>query len=56
MKCLYFFFERRLIKYDPKTKECTVLADGIHFANGIQLSRNEDFLLMSETVRSRVMK
>jgi len=46
----------RLLKYDPKTKSSTVLMNGIHFANGVQLSRNEDFVLVSETVRSRILK
>lgn len=49
-------FDFRLIKYDPKTKKSTVLLNGIHFANGVQLSKSEDFILVSETVRSRVLK
>jgi len=46
----------RLIQYDPKTKTNTVLIDKLHFANGVQLSRNEDFVTIAETVRSRVWK
>ncbi|CAL4126171.1 unnamed protein product, partial [Meganyctiphanes norvegica] len=44
----------RLVKYDSQTKTNTVLMDKIHFANGVQLSPNQDFILLSETARSRV--
>ncbi|CAL4065313.1 unnamed protein product, partial [Meganyctiphanes norvegica] len=44
----------RLVKYNPQTKTNTVLMDKIHCANGIQLSPNHDFILLSETARSRV--
>uniref|UniRef100_A0A1B6I6F1 Strictosidine synthase conserved region domain-containing protein n=1 Tax=Homalodisca liturata TaxID=320908 RepID=A0A1B6I6F1_9HEMI len=46
----------RLIKYDPKTKINTVLIDKLHFANGVALSRDESFVLVSDLLRSRVMK
>jgi hypothetical protein len=46
----------RLIKFDPKTKENTVLIDGIHFANGVQLSKDEDFVLICETLRSKIFR
>lgn len=47
---------RRLIKYDAKTKTLEVLLSGLHFANGVQLSRDEDFVLVSESARARVMR
>jgi len=46
----------RLVKYNPQTKTNTVLMDKIHFANGVQLSPNQDFVLLSETARSRVQR
>ncbi|CAG7720120.1 unnamed protein product [Allacma fusca] len=46
----------RLIKFDPKTKQNIVLIDGIHFANGVQLSKDEDFVLICETIRSRIFR
>ncbi|CAL8111724.1 unnamed protein product [Orchesella dallaii] len=46
----------RLIRTDPKTKKSEVLLNGLHFANGVQLSKDEEFVVVSESVRSRVMK
>jgi len=46
----------RVIKFDPKTKKTEILMDGISFANGVQLSKKEDFLVVCETGRSRVLK
>ncbi|OXA61030.1 Adipocyte plasma membrane-associated protein [Folsomia candida] len=46
----------RLIKYDPKTKKNTVLISSMHFSNGVQLSENEDFVLVTETARARVLR
>jgi hypothetical protein len=48
---LYFF---RLLKYDTKTSRNEVLIDGLHFANGVVLSPKGDFVLVAETVRSRI--
>lgn len=46
----------RLIKYNPKTQTNQVLMSGIHFANGLELSQDESFIIMSETMRSRIHK
>lgn len=46
----------RLIKYDPKMKISTVLIDNLHFANGVQLSKDEDFVMVAELMRSRVWR
>ncbi|XP_050738951.1 adipocyte plasma membrane-associated protein Hemomucin-like isoform X2 [Eriocheir sinensis] len=46
----------RLIKYDPKTGTNTVLARNIHFANGVQLSPDHDFVLFSETFKFRILR
>ncbi|AIQ12221.1 SMP-30/gluconolactonase/LRE family protein [Paenibacillus durus] len=39
----------RLLKYDPITKQTTVLLEGLYFANGIALSSEEDFVLVAES-------
>jgi sugar lactone lactonase YvrE len=39
----------RLMRYDPATGKVTVLISGLHFANGVALSKNEDFVLVNET-------
>ena len=46
----------RLIKYDPKTKNNTVLISGLSMANGVQLSEKEDFVLVNETPRGRTVR
>ncbi|XP_059472527.1 adipocyte plasma membrane-associated protein Hemomucin-like isoform X2 [Neocloeon triangulifer] len=46
----------RLFKYDPVEKTNTVLMDKISFANGLALSPNEDFVIVSETVRCRILR
>lgn len=39
----------RLLKYVPDTKELTRVAEGFSFANGVALSGDESFLVVSET-------
>lgn len=46
----------RFMRYDPATKKVTVLLRGLCFANGVALSRNEDFVLINETFRYRVWR
>lgn len=46
----------RLFKYDRRTRKNTVLLDRIYFANGVALSPNEDFVLVSETMSSQVRR
>ncbi len=46
----------RFLKYDPRTKETTVLLKGLYFANGVALSKNEDFVLINETYRYRITR
>ena len=41
----------RLVRYDPATHDTTVLLPDMCFANGVALSKNEDFLLVNETYR-----
>jgi hypothetical protein len=47
-------FIYRLLRYNPKTKNNEVLIDGLHFANGVVLSPKEDFVLVAESIRSRI--
>lgn len=46
----------RLMVYDPVKKESTVLKENIHFANGIVLSADEDYLVFAECLRFRLHK
>jgi sugar lactone lactonase YvrE len=46
----------RLLRYDPRTKETRVLLRDIWFANGVALSYDEDFVLVCETYRYRVLR
>jgi sugar lactone lactonase YvrE len=46
----------RLFKYDIEKKTHTLLLDNIHFANGLALSKKEDFIIVSETVRGRLFR
>lgn len=46
----------RLIKYEPATGEATTLAEGLYFANGVALSKDESFVAVSETYRYRVSR
>ena len=46
----------RLVAYHPKTGDMEVLMEGLHFANGVQLSPEGDHVLVAETTMSRIMK
>lgn len=46
----------RLFKYDRSKNQSEVLIDEIYFANGIALSPNEDFIVVSETGANRLLK
>lgn len=46
----------RVFHYSRAKNETTVLLDKISFANGIILSPNEDFLVVAETGRGRLIK
>ena len=56
----YDYLEARgngaLMVYDPATGKSNVLLRGLHFANGVVLSEDESYLLVSETTVSRIMK
>lgn len=46
----------RLLEYDPRTGRTRSLMEGISFANGLALSAREDFLLINESGRYRVLR
>lgn len=46
----------RVLIYDPKSQEVTELINSMSFANGIQLTRSEEALLICETTRARLLK
>ena len=46
----------RLLRYNPKTGQTEVLLASLYFANGVALSKNEDFVLVNETYRYRITR
>ncbi|MDY0221161.1 MAG: SMP-30/gluconolactonase/LRE family protein [Desulfobacterium sp.] len=46
----------RFMGYDPVSGEVRVLLKGLYFANGVALSDKEDFVLINETYRYRVIR
>jgi sugar lactone lactonase YvrE len=42
--------------YDPQTKVTHTISNGNYFANGLELSEDESFLLLSETSKYRILK
>ncbi len=45
-----------LFVYDPKTKETTTLLNDLYFANGVAVSKDNSYVLVSETFRYRVRR
>ncbi|XXG55056.1 hypothetical protein AAC387_Pa03g2789 [Persea americana] len=46
----------RIMKYDPQSKQTTVLLDGLSFPNGVALSKDGSFLLIAETTSCRILR
>lgn len=46
----------RLLEFDTETKEAKVLLDQLRFPNGVQLSPEEDFVLVAETTMARIRR
>lgn len=46
----------RFMSYDPATGQINVLLKNLYFANGVALSQQEDFVLISETYRYRILR
>ena len=45
-----------LFQFNPKTKQVITLIDGTYFGNGVVLSKNEDFILMTETTKYQIVR
>ncbi|CAH1433354.1 unnamed protein product [Lactuca virosa] len=43
----------RLLSYDPSTKQTKVIARDLYFANGVELSPDQDFVIFCETFMRR---
>jgi len=43
----------RFVKYDPATKETTVLIDNLEFGNGVAISKDGTFVVVEETSSGR---
>lgn len=46
----------RLLAHDPRDGSTRLLMDGLYFANGVALSSDESFVLVSETYRYRIQR
>ncbi|GJW23573.1 zinc finger BED domain-containing protein RICESLEEPER 2-like protein [Tanacetum coccineum] len=46
----------QLLKYDPSTKETSLVLDGLYFANGVTISSDQEFLVVCETWKLRCLK
>jgi sugar lactone lactonase YvrE len=46
----------RLLAYEPATKKTRLVLDGLYFANGVALSPDQSFVLVSETGKYRVLR
>lgn len=44
------------MKYDKSTKQVTILLQGLSFANGVALSKDRTFVLVSETSACRITR
>lgn len=46
----------RLLRYDPATLSTEVIMQNLNFPNGVALSQDEDFLIVNETFRYRILR
>lgn len=46
----------RLLSYNPNTGQIKLLLKDLYFANGVALSQQEDFVLVNETYRYRIVR
>ncbi|KAF6176773.1 hypothetical protein GIB67_020495 [Kingdonia uniflora] len=46
----------RLLRYDPTTRETHIVLNDLAFPNGVQLSKDQSFLLFTETTNCRLMR
>ncbi len=46
----------RLLAFDPRTRQTRLVLDKIHFANGVAVSPDQSFVVISETGKYRVLR
>ena len=46
----------RLLRHDPASGTTSVVVDGLHFANGVALSSDEEFVAVAECYRYRILR
>ncbi|CAI9272238.1 unnamed protein product [Lactuca saligna] len=46
----------RFMSYDPSTKQTKVIARDLYYANGVEISPNQDFVIFCETPMMRCMR
>jgi sugar lactone lactonase YvrE len=46
----------RIFKYSPVTQELKLVMDGLFFANGLALGPNDEYLIVAETGKARLLK
>ncbi|KAK7281308.1 hypothetical protein RIF29_09167 [Crotalaria pallida] len=46
----------QLLKYNPSSNETTILLDNLYLANGVALSKDEDYLVICETFKYRCLR
>ncbi|PON65999.1 Strictosidine synthase [Parasponia andersonii] len=46
----------QLLKYDPSSRETSIILEDLAFANGVAVSKDEDYLVVCETWKYRCLK
>jgi sugar lactone lactonase YvrE len=46
----------RLLRYEPSTGRTRVVADGLYFANGVEVDPDETYVLVAESFRTRLTR
>ncbi|XP_010906109.3 protein STRICTOSIDINE SYNTHASE-LIKE 13 [Elaeis guineensis] len=46
----------KLLRYDPVSKTTHIVLRGLAFPNGVQISKDQEFLLFTETTNCRIMR
>ncbi|XP_004288991.1 PREDICTED: protein STRICTOSIDINE SYNTHASE-LIKE 4-like [Fragaria vesca subsp. vesca] len=46
----------QLLKYDPSSNETSILLEGLAFANGVAVSKDQDYLVVCETWKFRCLR
>jgi sugar lactone lactonase YvrE len=46
----------RIYRYDPTTRETSIILDGLNFANGVAISDDQQYLMINETGSYRVLR